>query len=93
MTPRRIPSDPEFTTDVAPQEQWDCDVLEDGGEQRLRALTTQVMEACERLQDDEDCRSPVRVYFVKNVYVNGFEVCRTECELCANNHSGSLFTH
>ncbi|KZT03151.1 uncharacterized protein LAESUDRAFT_660259 [Laetiporus sulphureus 93-53] len=50
MTPRRIPSDPELTTDVAPKEQWDCDVLEADGEQRLRALARQITEACERLQ-------------------------------------------
>lgn len=50
MTPRRIPNDPEFTTDVAPQERWDCDVLEANGEQRLRALATQITGACERLQ-------------------------------------------
>ena len=28
MTPQRIPSNLEFTTDVASQEQWDCDVFE-----------------------------------------------------------------
>jgi hypothetical protein len=50
LTPQRIPSDPEFTTDVAPRERWDCDVLEANGEQRLRALTAQITEACERLQ-------------------------------------------
>ncbi|KAH9957035.1 hypothetical protein BC827DRAFT_1228390 [Russula dissimulans] len=49
-TPRFIPSDPEFATDVAPQERWDCDVLEADGEQRLRALATHIIEACERLQ-------------------------------------------
>ncbi|KAH9957031.1 hypothetical protein BC827DRAFT_1228374 [Russula dissimulans] len=49
-TPRFIPSDLEFATDVAPQERWDCDVLEADGEQRLRALATHIIEACERLQ-------------------------------------------
>ncbi|KAF9503564.1 hypothetical protein BS47DRAFT_789130 [Hydnum rufescens UP504] len=50
LTPQRIPRDREFTNDVAPQERWDCDVLEANGEQRLRALATQITEACERLQ-------------------------------------------
>jgi hypothetical protein len=50
MTPRRIPSDSEFTTDVAPPERWDYDVLEADGEQWLRALAAQITEACECLQ-------------------------------------------
>ncbi|KAI0029619.1 hypothetical protein K488DRAFT_56019 [Vararia minispora EC-137] len=50
MSPRRIPSDPELVTDVAPKVRWDCDILEASGEQRLRVLATQIIEACERLQ-------------------------------------------
>jgi len=50
MTPRFIPSDIETATDVAPVERWDCDVLEADGEQRLRALATHIIEACEHLQ-------------------------------------------
>ena len=49
VTPRRTFNDPDLITDVAPQERWDCDVLEADGEQRLRALVTQIMEACEHL--------------------------------------------
>jgi len=49
-TPRFIPSDPEFATDVAPLKRWDCDVLEADGEQRLRVLATHITEACEHLQ-------------------------------------------
>ncbi|KAH9954090.1 hypothetical protein BC827DRAFT_1348802 [Russula dissimulans] len=41
-TPRFIPRDPEFATDVAPLGRWDCDVLEADGEQRLRALATHI---------------------------------------------------
>jgi len=47
ITPECILSDPEFITDVTPQERWDCDVLEANGEQRLRALVTHITEACE----------------------------------------------
>jgi len=50
MTPQRIPSDHQSVVDVAPREQWNCDILESDGEQRLRALATQITEACERLQ-------------------------------------------
>ena len=49
ITPRRPPNNLDFTTNVAPQERWDCDVLEANGEQRLRALATQITEACEHL--------------------------------------------
>lgn len=50
ISPRRISNDPDLITDVAPKEQWDCDVLEADGEQRLRALVERIVEACERLQ-------------------------------------------
>ena len=50
MTPQSIPSNPGSTMDVAPQEQWDCDVLDAVGEQRLRALATQITRACEHVQ-------------------------------------------
>ncbi|KAI6096828.1 hypothetical protein F5141DRAFT_1220394 [Pisolithus sp. B1] len=36
--------DPELTIDVAPQNRWDCDVLEADGERRLQALVPQITE-------------------------------------------------
>ncbi|THH08901.1 hypothetical protein EW146_g8848 [Bondarzewia mesenterica] len=50
MSPQHILNDPDLITNVMPKEQWDCDVLEADGEQRLRALVGQIMEACEHLQ-------------------------------------------
>ena len=38
ITPPFTPNDPNIRVDVAPKDQWDCDVLEAHGEQRLRAL-------------------------------------------------------
>ena len=53
MSPHCIPSNPdsEFIIDTMPAKWWDCDVLEAGGEQRLQALVTQIMEACAHLQN------------------------------------------
>ncbi|KAG8218144.1 hypothetical protein J3R82DRAFT_3681 [Butyriboletus roseoflavus] len=48
MTPQHVFDDPEFRP--IPQEWWDCDVLEDDGEQRLRALATHITEACIHLE-------------------------------------------
>ena len=50
--PRRVLSDPD-TPDVAPREQWEYNVLEAVGEQRLHAFATHLTKACERLQAPE----------------------------------------
>ena len=47
ITPQRIPSDPEFMTDMRYRSGGTVDVLEAEGEQRLRALALRITEACQ----------------------------------------------
>ncbi|KAJ7629399.1 hypothetical protein DFH06DRAFT_1141027 [Mycena polygramma] len=46
MMPPGISPDANFVTDTAPLRWWDCDVLEDEGRRRFRALVTEIEEAC-----------------------------------------------
>ena len=50
ITPLTIVTDDQFTTDTAPLERWDCDVLEEVGAARLKAL---VGEICTQLDSGE----------------------------------------
>ena len=49
ITPRRMPSDPEMETDPAPEERWDCDILEDEGERRFREMVDTINRECTNL--------------------------------------------
>lgn len=42
VTPRAITPDPDFLNDVAPVEQWNCDLLEDEGNNRMRQVVQDV---------------------------------------------------
>ncbi|KAK0185582.1 hypothetical protein F5146DRAFT_1144090 [Armillaria mellea] len=44
--PPAIPGDPCFTIDTAPEERWDCSVLEAEGEVKLRAVMDEIKQAC-----------------------------------------------
>ncbi|KAF8513256.1 hypothetical protein BU17DRAFT_53405 [Hysterangium stoloniferum] len=50
LTPTRIPRDFRFVNDVAPMERWNYNVLEDAGEQRLRALVHEIKNMCAQVQ-------------------------------------------
>ncbi|KAF8074867.1 hypothetical protein FPV67DRAFT_602652 [Lyophyllum atratum] len=51
IVPHHIPRHPDHTNDVAPREWWDCDLLEDAGETRLRAVVDEIKTECARLDD------------------------------------------
>jgi hypothetical protein len=53
ITPRKIVADDEFTTDTAPVERWDCDVLEEWGAARLKAVVHEIHQACAQLDPGE----------------------------------------
>ena len=40
---------PEGTTDLAPLEHWDCDILEEEREKRFKAMVEEIKQACEAL--------------------------------------------
>ena len=46
MSPHCTPNDLDAEFITVPEERWNCDVLEADGEQQLRALVTQIIEAC-----------------------------------------------
>jgi hypothetical protein len=50
LMPPQTPRDPIFVNDVAPKERWDCNILEDAGEQRLRAIVEEIKAMCAQLQ-------------------------------------------
>ena len=49
LTPHRIPLDPDLMLDIAPRERWDCDILEEGGVQRLQAVVEEIKQGCSAL--------------------------------------------
>ena len=50
LMPPQIPRDPVFVNDVAPKERWNCKILEDAGEQRLRDIVEEVKAMCAQHQ-------------------------------------------
>ena len=50
LMPPQIPRDPIFVNDVAPKERWDCNILEDAGEQQLRGIVEKIKAMCAQLQ-------------------------------------------
>jgi hypothetical protein len=49
VTPRAITPDPDFLNDVAPVEQWNCNLLEDKGNNRMRQVVQDVKAVCQAL--------------------------------------------
>ena len=49
MQPSFTDARPEGTTDLAPLEYWDCDILEEEGEKRFKAMVEEIKQACEAL--------------------------------------------
>lgn len=45
VLPPRLPRDPEIINDTAPSEQWDCDILEAEGEERLWEIVREIQRA------------------------------------------------
>lgn len=50
ITPSKIVADNPFNTDTAPIGRWDCDVLEDEGAARLKAVVHEIHQACAQLE-------------------------------------------
>ncbi|EPQ56007.1 hypothetical protein GLOTRDRAFT_41322, partial [Gloeophyllum trabeum ATCC 11539] len=46
IEPPFIPGHPEVLLDTAPRERWDCDVLEEAGIERLRAVVEDIKQSC-----------------------------------------------
>ncbi|KAK0244696.1 hypothetical protein EDD85DRAFT_760518, partial [Armillaria nabsnona] len=46
IMPPTIPSDSLFAIDTAPEERWDCSVLDSEGEAKLRAVVDEIKQAC-----------------------------------------------
>ena len=44
-----VPGHSTLETDCAPRERWDCDILEDEGEQRFKAVVEEIKRACAQL--------------------------------------------
>ncbi|KAF8330647.1 hypothetical protein F5887DRAFT_356328 [Amanita rubescens] len=42
ILPQQIPADPGMTTDTAPLERWNCDILEREGEKQLRRVAKEI---------------------------------------------------
>ena len=36
----------QLLTDTAPLEYWDCDIIEEGGEERFRSVVDEIRQAC-----------------------------------------------
>ena len=41
---------PEGVMDLAPQEYWDCDILEEEGEKRFKSMIEEIKRGCAALQ-------------------------------------------
>jgi hypothetical protein len=50
IDPPAIRADLNRVTDTAPEERWDCDILELEGERRFRAVVEETKEACAKLR-------------------------------------------
>ncbi|KIJ24786.1 hypothetical protein M422DRAFT_39007 [Sphaerobolus stellatus SS14] len=48
LTPGEIERDPKYVTDRAPAGRWNLDIMESGGEQRMREIVAHVKEMCGR---------------------------------------------
>ena len=46
IEPPFIPAHPELQTNAAPQERWDCDLLDDDGERRFLSMVEEIKQAC-----------------------------------------------
>ncbi|EJD08434.1 uncharacterized protein FOMMEDRAFT_25505 [Fomitiporia mediterranea MF3/22] len=46
IVPHVKPRDPDFVNDAAPEEWWNCDVLNNEGEERFRAVADEIKQAC-----------------------------------------------
>lgn len=49
MQPSFMDARPEGTTDLTPLKYWDCDILEEEGEKRFKAMVEEIKQACEAL--------------------------------------------
>lgn len=49
IDPPSIQADLNRVIDMAPQERWDCDILESEGERRFQAVVEEIKEACAKL--------------------------------------------
>ena len=50
IQPSFDPCPPERVTGRAPQEQWDCDLLEEEGEKRFKSIVEEIKQACAALE-------------------------------------------
>jgi len=46
IEPPFIPAHPDLQTNGAPQERWDCDILDDEGERRFLSMVEEIKQAC-----------------------------------------------
>lgn len=49
VEPPFIPAHPDLQTNAAPQERWDCDILDDEGERRFLSMVEEIKKACAAL--------------------------------------------
>jgi len=49
IEPPRLPAHPELETNAAPQERWDCDILDDEGGRRFLSMVEEIKQACAAL--------------------------------------------
>lgn len=49
IAPPRIPPDLELQIDTAPEARWDCNILEEEGEQRFRRMVDEINQGCAAL--------------------------------------------
>jgi len=54
IQPPVIERHPRIVNDTAPDDRWDCDVLDEGGERRLRAVVNEIHQACTMLHLNSD---------------------------------------
>ena len=45
-SPPRFPPDSELETDTAPEARWDCNILEEEGEQRFKRMVDEIKQGC-----------------------------------------------
>jgi len=51
IVPRAIPRHPTKVNDTAPEARWNCNVLDEAGEARLRAIVDEIQQACANITE------------------------------------------
>ena len=49
IVPLRIPAHPELETDTSPEARWDCNILEEEGEQKFKRVVDEIKQGCAAL--------------------------------------------